>query len=142
MYHSLICPASEMGTPVGNSRMRDFLRLTLNRESFEIRGDSVFFTLSEFLRTNLNRNGTKVVCAEGDCGACTVLVGRPETGYQPVDACILFLYQVDGAHIITVEGLGTSQELHPVQQAMVDHHGSQCGYCTPGFVMAMAGMFE
>jgi xanthine dehydrogenase small subunit len=85
------------------------------------------------------------VCAEGDCGACTVLVGRPEDGrlrYETVDACIQFLYQLDGKHVVTAEGLGANGQLHPVQQAMVDHHGSQCGYCTPGFVMALAGLFQ
>src|SRR5262249_46061060 len=84
----------------------------------------------------------KVVCAEGDCGACTVLVGRPHGGglrYEPVDACIQFLYQIDGTHVVTVEGLADNDEVHPVQQALVDHHAPQCGFCTPAFVMALAG---
>src|SRR5262249_11200089 len=62
--------------------------------------------------------------------------------YEPVDSCIQFLYQLDGKHVVTVEGLCAEGVLHPVQQALVDHHGSQCGYCTPGFVMALAGAFE
>src|SRR2546428_156967 len=79
-------------------------------------------TLSDSLRHEL-LTGTKVVCAEGDCGACTVLVGRPDAGglrYETVDACIQFLYQLDGKHVITVEGLGSAAGLHPVQQALVE----------------------
>src|SRR5262249_10987508 len=86
-----------------------------------------------------------VVCAEGDCGACTVLVGRLEgrrLRYETVDSCIQFLYKLDGKHVVTVEGLTGGGRLHPVQQALVDHHGSQCGFCTPGFVMALAGLCE
>jgi xanthine dehydrogenase small subunit len=136
--------------------MRDHVLLYVNGKRYEIRGQSVFSSLSDFLRCELKLTGTKVVCAEGDCGACTVLVGQPMVEglrYLTVDACIQFLYQLDCRHVITVEGLGTEvagertacesmRRLHPVQQAMVDCHGSQCGYCTPGFVMALAGMFE
>ena len=88
--------------------------------------------------------GTKIVCAEGDCGACTVLVGRPtaKCGICPSIACIQFVFQLDGTHVVTVEGLPENGDMHPVQQAMVDCHGSQCGYCTPGFVMALAGWAE
>ena len=86
------------------------------------------------------------MCAEGDCGACTVLVGQPRgdsLAYVTVDACIQFLYQLDGRHVVTVEGLhGPGGDLHPVQEAMVACHGSQCGFCTPGFVMALAGRAE
>jgi len=126
--------------------MRDHLLLYVNGKRFAIRGEAAFSSLTEFLRTELQLTGTKVVCAEGDCGACTVLVGRPDghgLRYEPVDACIQFLYQLDGKHVITVEGLQTPEgALHPIQQAMVDCHGSQCGFCTPGFVMALAGLFE
>src|SRR5207248_4639123 len=110
-------------------------------------GEVAFASLTDFLRQELLLTGTKVVCAEGDCGACTVLVGRPEgpgLRYETVDACIQFLYQLDGRHVVTVEGLPGSgpAQLHPVQRVMVEYHGSQCGFCTPGFVMALAGMFE
>ena len=74
-----------------------------------------------------------------------MLVGRPageRLRYLPVDSCIQFFYQLDGTHVVTVEGLSDNGDLHPVQQAMVDCHGSQCGYCTPGFVMALAGWAE
>jgi xanthine dehydrogenase small subunit len=125
--------------------MRDYLLFYVNGRRFQVRGETAFASLSDFLRYELQLTGTKVVCAEGDCGACTVLVGRPDDQglrYETVDACIQFLYQLDCKHIVTVEGLRTGKQLHPVQQAMVEHHGSQCGYCTPGFVMALAGWFE
>ena len=130
--------------------MRDHVLLYVNGRRCEIRGENAFSSLTDFLRNDVQLTGVKVVCAEGDCGACTVLVGRAEAErlrYVTVDACIQFLYQLDCRHIVTVEGLSpksgmNARALHPVQQAMVDHHGSQCGYCTPGFVLALAGMFE
>jgi xanthine dehydrogenase small subunit len=99
------------------------------------------------LRRRLGLIGTKIVCSEGDCGACTVLVGRPTFErdaftYVPVDSCIAFMFQLDGAHIVTVEGLRPDRKLNAVQQAMIDCHGSQCGFCTPGFVMSMTGLLE
>jgi xanthine dehydrogenase small subunit len=125
--------------------MRDYILLYVNGKRHEIRGETTFASLTDFLRRDLGLCGTKVVCSEGDCGACTVLVGRPDGDalqYETVDACIQFLYQLDGRHVVTVEGLGTTSSLSPVQQAVIDHHGSQCGFCTPGFVVALAGMFE
>src|SRR6185436_1617056 len=107
--------------------------------------ERAFQTLSRFLRYDQRATGTKIVCEEGDCGACTVLVGRVENGalrYVPINSCIQFLFQLDCTHIVTVEGLARGGELTPVQDAMVRCHGAQCGYCTPGFIMAMAGMFE
>jgi xanthine dehydrogenase small subunit len=126
--------------------MRDYLLLYVNGKRFEIRGERVFLSLTDFLRDDLHLPGTKVICAEGDCGACTVLVGRldgPGLRFETVDACIQFLYQLDGKHIVTVEGLPAApQALHPIQEALVRCHGSQCGFCTPGFVMALAGLCE
>jgi xanthine dehydrogenase small subunit len=126
--------------------MRDHVLLYVNGTRHEIRGPAAFASLTDFLRSELRLTGTKVVCAEGDCGACTVLVGKVEQNalrYEPVDACIQFLYQLDSKHVLTVEGLpGCGDELHPVQQAIIDGHGSQCGFCTPGFVMALAGYFD
>jgi xanthine dehydrogenase small subunit len=118
--------------------MRDQLLVHINGVPHHIGADQAFETLARFLRYDERLTGTKIVCEEGDCGACTVLVGRNENGslrYRPVNSCIQFLFQLDCTHVVTVEGLGFT----PVQDAMVRCHGAQCGYCTPGFVMAMAG---
>jgi xanthine dehydrogenase small subunit len=125
--------------------MREQLVLYVNGRRLEVAGSDAFLPLSEFLRTRLRLTGTKVVCAEGDCGSCSVLVGRLVDGaieYRSVDSCIQLMFQLDGTHIVTIEGLRRGEELSPVQQSMVELHGSQCGYCTPGFVVAMTGLLE
>ncbi len=97
-------------------------------------------TLLDWLREEAGAKGTKEGCAEGDCGACTVVLCRPHARgltYEPVNACILLLGQIDGAELLIVEDLAQGETLHPVQQAMVDFHGSQCGFCTPGIVMSL-----
>jgi xanthine dehydrogenase small subunit len=102
-------------------------------------------SLSRYLRYDLRATGTKIVCEEGDCGACTVLIGRRENGsmrYRPINSCITFLFQLDCTHVVSVEGLTSNGKLTPVQDAMVRCHGAQCGYCTPGFIMAMAALYE
>jgi xanthine dehydrogenase small subunit len=99
-------------------------------------------TLLEFLRYRLRKTGTKEGCAEGDCGACTVLIGDLADGqvqWRAVNACILFLPMLDGRALLTVESIGTEAAPSLVQRSMVDCHGSQCGFCTPGFVMSLEG---
>ena len=99
-------------------------------------------TLLDHLRERLGRTGTKEGCAEGDCGACTVLVGELEgdaVDWRAVNACIAFLPMIDGKALMTVESVGREGALHPVQRALADGHGSQCGFCTPGFVMSLYG---
>jgi xanthine dehydrogenase small subunit len=125
--------------------MRDYVLTYINGVRHEVRGSDARRSLSDYLRRQLGLVGTKIVCSEGDCGACSVLLGRrSEDGiyYQAVDACIVFLFQLDLTHIVTIEGLAKSGGLSAIQQAMVDCNGSQCGFCTPGFVMTMTGMAE
>jgi xanthine dehydrogenase small subunit len=102
-------------------------------------------TLLDHLRLVEGSVGTKEGCNEGDCGACTVALGRVREGrlvYEPVNACIQLLGMVDGAEVVTVEDLADGGALHPVQRAMVDLHGSQCGFCTPGFVMSLFTLYQ
>ena len=125
--------------------MRDYIDVFINGREHRLEGEAVFLPITDYLRYDAGLCGTKVVCAEGDCGACTVMLGRlveDEIEYKPVNACILYGYQVDPCHIVTVEGLKKDGALNRVQEAMVECHGAQCGYCTPGFVMAMTAIFD
>ena len=110
----------------------------LNGTPVRVRGESPTRTLLDWLRETRGLCGTKEGCNEGDCGACTVMVTDGD-GSKALNACILFLPQLHGKAVRTVEGIsGPKGEAHPVQSAMVAHHGSQCGFCTPGFVVSMA----
>lgn len=127
--------------------MRESILLFVNGWEHRVSGEDAFLTLSDFLRKRLSLCGTKIVCSEGDCGSCSTLCGRLNADgdafqYQSIDSCIRFVFQLDRCHIVTVEGLASGDQLHPVQEAMVKCHGSQCGFCTPGFVMSMAGILE
>jgi xanthine dehydrogenase small subunit len=102
-------------------------------------------TLLDWLREEAGATGTKEGCGEGDCGACTIVLARNRDGaiqHEAVNACVLLLGQVDGAEVLTVEDLADGKVLHPVQQAMVDLHGSQCGFCTPGIVMSLFALYH
>ncbi|MEM9443067.1 MAG: xanthine dehydrogenase small subunit [Pseudomonadota bacterium] len=120
---------------------RSDIRFLLGFEPIALNDVDPNQTVLDWLRESMALTGTKEGCAEGDCGACTVVLADVRHGellYKPVNACIVFLPQLDGRQLITVEHLkGEAGEAHPVQQAMVDHHGSQCGFCTPGFVQAL-----
>jgi aerobic carbon-monoxide dehydrogenase small subunit len=94
-------------------------------------------TLVDALRDNVGLTGTHVGCEHGVCGACTVLVDG-----EPVRACLMFAVQAEGKAIRTVEGLADGDTLHPMQQAFIDHHALQCGFCTPGFLMLAVGVLE
>jgi xanthine dehydrogenase small subunit len=102
-------------------------------------------TLLDWLREVQRATGTKEGCGEGDCGACTVVLARAREGkitHEAVNSCVLLLGQVDGAEVLTIEDLADGQTLHPIQQAMVDWHGSQCGFCTPGIVMSLFALYH
>ena len=121
------------------------IRFLLNDREIALTSVAPTATLLDFLRLERRLIGTKEGCAEGDCGACTVLVGRMVAGnlvYEGVNACIRFVGSLNATHVVTVEHLAARDgTLHPVQQAMVDYHGSQCGFCTPGFVMSLYGLW-
>ena len=124
--------------------MRDKIRFYRRGRLIERADLAPETTLLDYLRLEERATGTKEGCAEGDCGACTVVLRRVENGrlvYRPVNACIMLAGQADGADVIAVEDIA-GRELHPVQRAMVEHHGSQCGFCTPGFVMALFGLYH
>jgi len=124
---------------------REAIRFWRHGRVVEVSGFHPRTTLLDYLRLQERKLGTKEGCAEGDCGACTVALGRVRGGrvrYEPVNACILLLGQVDGAELVTVEDLAVGDELHPVQAAMVAHHGSQCGFCTPGIVMSLFTLYH
>ena len=125
--------------------MRRAIRFLRRGREVELGDITPTLTLLDYLRLTEHTVGTKEGCAEGDCGACTVVLRKRVSGrlvYQPVNACILLAGQADGAEIITVEDLADGDALHPVQQLMVDQHGSQCGFCTPGFVMALFALYH
>nr|WP_111298763.1 xanthine dehydrogenase small subunit [Paracoccus saliphilus] len=121
------------------------LRFLLNDQEISLSEVGPSDTLLDHLRLARRLTGTKEGCAEGDCGACTVLVGRLGNDglvYEPVNACIRLLPSCHATHVVTIEHLrGPDGKLHPVQAAMVEHHGSQCGFCTPGIVMALYGLW-
>ena len=117
------------------------VRFLLNGTPCSEDGAPPSMTVLDWLRTRAHLTGTKEGCAEGDCGACTIVLGRRVDGslqFRAVNSCLMMLPQIDNCAVLTVEGLaGPDGALHPVQQALVDADATQCGFCTPGFVMAM-----
>ena len=125
--------------------MRGDIRFLRRGKLVRLTGISPTLTLLDYLRLTERATGTKEGCGEGDCGACTVVLRRlhgERLVYEPVNACILLAGQANGCEVIAVEDLMRDNTLHPVQQAMVDLHGSQCGFCTPGFVMALFALYH
>ncbi len=121
------------------------VRFVLDGEIVELENPDPTRTILQYLREDLRRTGTKEGCAEGDCGACTVVIGTPGPDglcLEPANACIRFVPTLDGTELFTVESLAAADRLHPVQRALVEMHGSQCGFCTPGFVMSLFALFK
>lgn len=131
---------------MSETKIRNEIQVFINGHEHRICGENAFLPLAQYLRSKSNLPGTKVVCAEGDCGACTVLVSKVEnedwSSFQTINACIAPMYLFDLASIVTVEGLSDGEELNEVQAKMRDLHGAQCGYCTPGMVCALSSLAE
>jgi carbon-monoxide dehydrogenase small subunit len=116
--------------------MSHTVRVTVNGRGYE-RTVEARTTLADFLREELDLTGTHVGCEHGVCGACTVLLDG-----QPVRSCLMLAVQTDGMSLTTVEGLADGDKLHPLQQAFWDHHGLQCGFCTPGILLVAKAFLE
>jgi len=112
------------------------IALTVNNKVYE-RIVEPRMLLSDFLRHELGLTGTHVSCEHGVCGACTVLFDG-----QPVRSCLMFAVQANGHEITTIEGLGTMDKLHPIQESFMEAHGVQCGFCTPGIIMTLVPFLE
>ena len=131
-----------------NSDLQSSIRFVLDGEVIELSDVDPTRTVLQYLREDLGKMGTKEGCAEGDCGACTVALAEVDSSakrlqVRAVNSCIQFLPTLDGKELITVESLrGADGSLHPVQQSMVDWHGSQCGFCTPGFIMSLFALYK
>ncbi len=124
---------------------RNVIRFLRRGQVVELGSVPPMRTVLDYLRLEEKSRGTKEGCNEGDCGACTVALGALRGGrivYEPVNACILMMGHLDGRELVTVDDLADGEALHPIQQAMVDHHGSQCGFCTPGFIMALFTLYH
>ena len=125
-----------MSPPTAPSTTRSTVKLEANGETFDVTVEPRK-TLADALREDCGLTGTHLGCEHGVCGACTVLLDG-----EPVRSCLLFAVQCSGREIRTVEGLADGDRLHPLQQAFWDHHGLQCGFCTPGFLMLAAAVLE
>jgi carbon-monoxide dehydrogenase small subunit len=112
------------------------IALTVNHSQYERRIEPRLL-LSDFLRHELGLTGTHVGCEHGVCGSCSVLFDG-----QPVRSCLMFAVQAEGHEIITIEGLGTPEKLHPIQESFIEAHGVQCGFCTPGLILSLVPFLE
>jgi carbon-monoxide dehydrogenase small subunit len=112
------------------------MKLQVNGQIHEIatRGDR---TLADVLRNELGLIGVRVSCSEGECGSCTMLVDG-----KPVTSCLMLVGQAEGCNVLTIEGIGTAENLHPIQQAFIEEQGFQCAFCTPGFIMSAKAFLE
>ena len=124
----------------------DTIQFVYNNKIIKIRNPNPNQTILDFVRSDLKKTGTKEGCAEGGCGACTIVLGELKNKkllYKSINSCISFLPIIDKKHLILIENLSlTKDKLHPIQEAMVKFHGSQCGFCTPGFIMSMFAMYK
>jgi carbon-monoxide dehydrogenase small subunit len=116
--------------------MKHKIQLWVNRELYELLVEPRD-TLLKVLRENLGLTGTKKGCDTGDCGACTVLLNG-----RPVNSCLVLAVEADGAEITTIEGLAKGNELHPIQEAFIQHGAVQCGYCTPGMIISAKALLD
>ncbi len=123
----------------------NIVKFVYKNKILEIKNPDTNETILNYVRKKLKKTGTKEGCAEGGCGACTVVIGELEKNnikYKAINSCIAFVPSLEGKQLILVEDLVSKNELHPVQKAMVNYHGSQCGFCTPGFVMSLFAMYK
>ena len=122
------------------------VKFLLNDKLVEIKNPDPNQTLLNYIRSDLKKTGTKEGCSEGGCGACTIVLGElvdNKIVYKAINSCISFVPSLNGKQLLIVEDLVSQNgKLHPVQDAMIKYHGSQCGFCTPGFVMSLFSMFK
>lgn len=116
--------------------MKRELHITVNGDAYHLLVDS-HRTLLEVIRDEIGLTGTKNGCAQGECGACTVLVDG-----EPVNSCLMLALEAEGCEVVTIEGLGSGDKLHPVQQAFVEIGAIQCGFCTPGMVLTAKALLD
>lgn len=127
--------------------MKNKVIFYLNGKKHEVGANLAGMMMADYLRYEKNLTGTKIVCAEGDCGACSVLryfphIQAEDNHYLPINSCITVVANLHGSSLVTIDALKEKDELHVAQEAMVKCHGSQCGFCTPGFVIALTGLVE